>query len=156
MREAEENERSHVQQAPAPDYEPSERDRVIRRPASPPDNFLHATFPVKTYTAFEIFIPAGLISASLSGSFESFTYVAHQRRPAEVEVLLMDNGQFSDFVHRNAGSATYSIEPCSGQSLKWLLTSEYHRVKRYYFVFHNPDTNRQLLSVKADFTVSFN
>ena len=129
MTEAEENEDSQIQQhTSAPDYTASELDRVTRRPAAAPDNFLHTTFPVKTYTAFEILLPPGLVSASLSGSFESFSYTA-QRQPADIEVLLMDNLQFSDFVHRNAGSASYSLEPCSRQSLKWLLNSDYHKTK---------------------------
>src|SRR5690348_12734039 len=55
MREAEENEGSQIQQyTSAPDYTGSKLDRVMRRPAAAPDNFLHTTFPVKTYTAFEI------------------------------------------------------------------------------------------------------
>ncbi len=158
MREAGENGAGEEtqQEAPAPAYKASELDHIIRRPASAPDHFLHTTFPVKTYTAFEILIPPGLVSASLSGTYESFTYIAHERIAADIEVLLLDDIQFNDLVHRNAGSAVYAIEPCSGQSLKWILNSNYHKVKKYYFIFRNPDTKGQLPSVKADFTVKFN
>ena len=131
---------------------------MLRRPTAAPNNFVHTTFPVETYSAFKILIPPGTISASLTGGFESFTYAAgRQREAANIQVLLMDDGEFSDFLHHDAGSAIYSIDPCSAQSIKWLLSSDYHKVKKYYFVFHNPDTKAaRLLSVKADFTVRFN
>ena len=157
MRDAEENGAVTVpQEAPSSAYEANNLDRVIRTPPSAPDNFLHTIFPVKHYTAFEILIPRGLVSASLSGSFESFTYTAKHRQPADVAILLLDDIQFNDFVHRDAGSAVYSIEPCSRQSLNWLLNSEYHKTKKYYFVFWNPDKKTHSPLVKADFTVRFN
>ena len=159
MREAEENSKTAEtqQETHAPAYQASERDRIMRRPTSAPNNFLHTTFPLSTYAAFEIKLPPGMTSASLSGSFESFTYAAgHQRQPADIEVLLLDDTEFNDFVHRAAGSATYFIEPCSRRSLKWLLNSDYHNVRKYYFVFQNPDSRRQSPSVQADFTLRFN
>jgi hypothetical protein len=158
MREAEENGAGEEvqQESPAPAYKGSELDHIIRRPVSAPDNFLHTTFPVRTYTAFELVVPSGLVSASLSGTYQSFTYSAHQRIASDIEVLLLDDIQFDDFVHRKPGSALYWMEPCSGQSLKWPLNSSYHNVKKYYFVFLNPDSKRNFPSVRADFTVSFN
>lgn len=158
MREAEENGAGGElqQDAPVSAYKASELDRIIRRPASAPDNFLHTTFPVKTYIAFEILIPPGLVSPSLSGTYESYTYVARQRVATDIEVLLLDDIQFRDFTHRTVGSALYSIEPCSGQSLKWLLNSNYHNVKKYYFIFQNPGGIGQSPLVKADFTLRFN
>jgi len=159
MRKAEENSNAGdaQQETHTPAYQASELDRVIRRPTSAPNNFLHMTFPLSTYAAFEIKLPPGMTSASLSGSFESFTYAAgHQRQPADIEVLLLDDTEFNDFVHQAAGSATYSIEPCSRRSLKWLLNSDYHNVRKYYFVFQNSDTRRQSPSVQADFTLRFN
>jgi hypothetical protein len=158
MRDAENGEDGYVQpQSPAPPYTASALDRVLRTPTAAPDNFVHTTFQVKTYTAFEILVPPGTIAASLSGRFESFTYTAaRQHQPANVEVLLLDETEYNDFAHHQRGSAVYLLDPCSGQSLKWLLNSDYHKVKKYYFVFHNPDPIAQSPSVKADFTVKYN
>jgi hypothetical protein len=159
MREAEENSKTGdaQQETPPPAYQASELDRVIRRPTSVPNNFLHTTFPLSTYAAFEIKLPPGMISASLSGSFEAFTYKAGQgRQPADIEVLLLDDAGFTDFVHQAGGSPVYSLEPCSRRSLKWLLNSDYHNIKKYYFVFQNQDTRRTSPSVEADFTLRFN
>ncbi len=158
MRDAEQRSiGEHEHQQPHTTYKASELDHIIPRPSSAPNNFLHATFPLTTYAAFEIHLPPGTVSASLTGNFEAFTYAAgHQREPADVEVLLLDEPGFHDFMHQHAGSPVYSIDPCSRQSLAWLLNSDYHKVKKYYFVFHNPDTTRQSPSVQADFTLRFN
>jgi len=158
MRDAEKSgDGDRQSESPAPPYTASELDRVLRRPTAAPENFVHTTFQVKTYTAFEILVPPGTIAASLSGKFESFTYAAaRQRHPADVELLLLDETGYDDFTHHQAGSVIYSLDPCSGQSLKWHLNSDYHTVKKYYFVFHNPDSRAQSPSVKADFTVKYN
>lgn len=140
----------------APHYQASGRDRVIRRPTPAPQNFVHTTFAVKKYMAFEILIPPGTVSAYLTGNFESFTKPAGERQPADVELLLLDEPGFNDFIHGSGGSPIYNVEPSPAHSLKWLLNSDYQRVKKYYFVFNNPARRLEVPSVKANFTVQFN
>jgi hypothetical protein len=139
---------------PAPTYHASDQDRLIHVPVSAPNNFLHSTFSVKDCTAYEIEVPPGMLAASLSGSFESFTVSAnHERQSAEIELLLLDATGFRDFVHGKTPSAKYSTEPSAAHAVQWLLDTDYKQSNKYFLVFSNPGHRPKL--VKANFTLHF-
>ena len=141
--------------APAAPSSRHEIDRLVLNDTPEPDRLIHATFPVKTYTAFKIQLPPGTIAATLGGRFESFTFGAgHRRHPEKVQLLLLDEQQVQDFARGDTASATDVIEATTSQTVKWSLRPDYHQLKQYYLVFSNPDGGKTKL-VKADFTVEY-
>ncbi len=140
-----------------PVYEPSERDHVVHVPSSAARNLLHRTFSVTTYASFEIQVPAGTVTALVTGGYESFTRtLGHDRRRAPIDVLLLDEGEFRDYVKGTPGSVTYAAATSSAQTVSWALNTDYKQMRKYYLVFANPHGRSSATLVNADFTVRFN
>lgn len=136
-------------------YQPHKQDRILPIVSPAPNCILHKTFGVKEYATFEIYIPPGIVGASLSGSYESFTGLGEKRQPAAVQVSLLDEKAVHDFLQRKPEAATYATDPSAQQSIKWALNTNYKQAKKYYLVFSGPGAGSRTRWVKADFTVRF-
>jgi hypothetical protein len=136
-------------------YQPHKQDRILPFASPAPKSILHKTFLVREYATFEIYIPAGIVEACLSGSYESFTRLGEKREPAEVQVSLLDEKEVHDFLKGKPGAATYATNPSSEHSIKWALNTNYKQPKKYYLVFSNPGAGFRTRWVKADFTTRF-
>jgi hypothetical protein len=76
-------------------------------------------------------------------------------QPADMNLLLLDEQGFNDFLHGETGSPTDAAGPSNSQQVEWGLTSTFDQPSKYYLVFVNPADGQQTRFVQADFTVSF-
>lgn len=104
-------------------YQPHKQDRILPIASPAPNCILRNTFGVSEYATFEIYIPPGIVGASLSGSYESFRRLGEKRQPAEVQVSLLDENEVHDFLQGKPEAATYATNPSSQQSIKWALNA---------------------------------
>jgi hypothetical protein len=124
-----------------------------------PINFLHKTFTVKTHEAFEFNVPAHIIRPALRGTFESFAKNAAgdllSNQNADVDLLILNDQEFDDFLHNRQGHATYTVDPSHSQTVTYAVHSTVVDAQKYHLVFSNSPGGARIKLVKADFTVSF-
>src|SRR5262249_32057370 len=86
---------------------------MVRSEIPPEQQIVHKTFSVQKYESFEVQIPPHCLRPRLHGDFRAFRYGEQGNRAsdeaASVDVLLMDEQQFNDFVH-GPGDATTRAE----------------------------------------------
>jgi hypothetical protein len=144
--------------APTPrQVTPSALDRVHPAPNGAPTRLLHGRFSVRSYQAFAFEVPAHATHPRLHGTFKSYTKNpgASLGSAATVDVLLLKQEEFSAFVHRGLGAATFSIPDSDGADIDWLLNPTFVNPQKYYLVFHNAAGRSRGELVDADFLVSF-
>src|SRR6267143_2230629 len=125
-----------------------------------PIRFLHKTFPVKKYVQLEFEVPTHSVIPRLHGTFRSFV-----RRPgygdlsddsADVDFLLMESEQVSDFSHGHGdGTALYTVDPTHDHEVEFLLPPTQDEPKKYYVVFRNSPGGAAVKYVDADFSLTF-
>lgn len=125
-------------------------DHIVAMPDAPPQHFLHRRFSVRGYQGFSFVVPPHASHPCLQG-----TYKSSAQGNADVEVLLLNQQEFSDFVHGQAGTATYSNDPSTGGQVNWILNSPLSQPQKYYLIFRNSPGGPRLKLVDADFTISF-
>lgn len=123
-----------------------------------PQVLVHKTFPVRHYAKFEFVVPAHIHNPRLRGSFQSLVKSgggSSTGQAADIDLLLLDEQAFNDFVHGESGSPTEAAGPSDSQQVEWGLASTFDEPSKYYLVFVNPADGQQTRFVQADFTVSF-
>jgi hypothetical protein len=134
-------------------------DRVVTTAAPAPRRFLHKTFTLRKYQAFELEVPARCIHSQVRGSFISYAQGDQGHRvsneAANIDLLLLDEQQLHDFAHGPGGSVTRSAESSYEQTIDWALNSTLDQPRKYYLVFNNSSGKPPAKFVQADFTLSF-
>jgi hypothetical protein len=138
---------------------PVEGDRLVHLSNNPPKNFLHQTFQVQRYKAFEIVVPAHAARPRVHGTFQAFvendTGSMVSNESANLDVMLLSEEEFAEFHKGRQGTATYTLDPSYDQMLDCALASTLEQPRTYYLVFRNPPGGPKAKFVKADFTASF-
>lgn len=141
---------------PGQAYEANSQDRVMAVPPSGTTNILRSTFPVSTYSTFEIQVPPRIVRASLTGNVDCFSVTTgHLRHRSDIVVSLMNEAEFQDLVQKNPTSATYTTDPAPTQAIQWVLYSDFKQTKKYYLIFTNPAGRSDKRMVNATFSVHF-
>lgn len=120
-----------------------------------PNHFLHRRVTVKTSQIFAFEIPAHAFCPELRGKFR---LVATERSPGGgpgVEVLLLNEEEFANFINHRPWIPTLSLDPANSGVIRWSLNSPAVNPKKYYLMLRNTDEARGPSSVDADFTASF-
>lgn len=134
-------------------------DRVVTVAAPAPKRLVHKTFGLQKYQAFEFEVPPNCLSPRLRGSFKSSTQGTEGHRvsndAANIDLLLLDEQQFNDFVHGPGGNLIRSAESSYEQTIDWALNSTLQQPRKYYLVFNNSSGQPRTRFVEADFTLSF-
>ncbi len=123
--------------------------------AMAPNHFLHRRFRVQTFEFFEFDVPPHASRPELEGTFQS---VATEQNPdggPSVEVLLMNDEEFSRLVNHRPVTAMSSLKPSSGGEIHWKVGAPAGNPQKYYLVFRNPPEAQGPSLVDADFTASF-
>jgi len=124
-----------------------------------PKHFLHKTFSVNNHTQFTFMVPPRQGNARLRGTFRSFTKRSNpdstSDRTAAVDLMLLDEQEFSEFLHGRSQSVTYELDSANNQLVDWRVPTTYGEPQTYYLVFSNPAGGTKTKFVEADFTVSF-
>jgi hypothetical protein len=136
-----------------------EVDRLVHLTANPPKNFLHQTFEVLGYKAFEVEVPSHSARPRLHGTFQSFvkndTGSMVSNESANLDLVLLNEEEFAEFRKGKQGTATYTLDPAYDQMVDCALASTLDQPRTYYLVFRNPPGGPKSKFVKADFTASF-
>ena len=142
-----------------PQEGPVEVDRLVHLTANPPKNFLHQTFEVQGYKAFEIEVPSHSARPRLHGTFQSFvkndTGSMVSNESANLDLVLLNEEEFAEFRKGKQGTATYTLDPTYDQMVDCALASTMDQPRTYYLVFRNSPGGPKVKFVKADFTASF-
>jgi hypothetical protein len=133
-------------------------DHVTAAPADAPKHFLRQQFAIQTYEGFEFIIPAHAVHPRLQGSFKSFLSrggANAEGKTAIVDLLLLNEQEFSDFQRGDTGTATFSNEATDGGEVDLALGAPMFHSQRYYLIFRNSSGRPRTKLVTADFSVSF-
>jgi len=86
-------------------------------------------FSLQKYESFELQIPPHCLRPRLHGNFKSFRYGEKGNRAsdeaASVDLLLLDEQQFNDFVNGPGEATTHSAQNTYEQQIDWALPSSF-------------------------------
>lgn len=108
-------------------------------------------------TQFLFVAPAHQESTRLRGTFRSFTKrndPDSSNGTADIDLLLLNEQEYNDFLHGPPQSVTYELDSAHNQVVDWRLPTTYGEPQTYHLVFSNSDGTKTKF-VEADFTVSF-
>ena len=110
---------------------------------------LHKTFGVRSAVQLAFAVPAHAATPRLLGTYEC------PSRATALELLVLNEHQYEDFLHGRSGDATFSSEEAAAGEVTVSLPPTMNEVARYHLVFcnHSRDGGRKL--IKADFSMEF-
>ena len=143
-------------EAPAPQGA-SAADHVDATRLPAPNHFLHKQFTLTDRSDFAFSVPPHIVNPILRGNFHAFakdSLDSTNRKPANIDLALMNEREFKDFVHRRSGDATYEVDSSSSQAVNYAIPPTHDRLESYHLVFQGSGRSSATV-VDADFTVSF-
>jgi hypothetical protein len=130
-------------------------DHVSALETGGPNHFLHRRLSVKTCQVFKFEVPLHAVRPELQGTFQTLATRRNPEGGPPVEVSLMNDEEFADFVNHRPGSTTFSSDSATGGQIHWDLNSPVVSSQKYYLVFQNSSVAQGPTIVDADFTASF-
>jgi len=137
--------------------EPQSGDHVALDDPADAKRLVHSVFPVENYRQFPFVIPPHQMRPKLHGDFQSFTNKNDPNSSSEasnVDVLLLDDRQFDDFVHGRTGETTYQLESSHTQTIDYAVPATSDDARQYHLVFQASPGGSKIF-VKADFRLTF-
>jgi len=122
-----------------------------------PENLLHKVFAVNNHAEFSFLVSPHQANTRLRGTFRSFTKrndPDSSDSTADVEVMLLNEQEFEQFLHGPPQSVTYELDSAHNQIVDWRIPTTYGEPQTYHLVFSNSGGPKTKF-VQADFTVSF-
>lgn len=133
-------------------------DRLVHVEAKP-EHFLHRVFSLRDHTQFSFVIPPHQANTRLRGTFRSFTKRSDpdstSDRTADVDLLLLNQQEFDEFLHGQPQSVTYELDSSHNQLVDWRVPMTYGEPQTYHLIFGNSEGGAGIKFVEGDFTVSF-
>jgi hypothetical protein len=123
-----------------------------------PQHFLHNVFSLNHRAQFALLVPAHQGNARVRGTFRSFTKrndPDSSDRSADVDLLLLNDEEFNQFLHGQPESVTYELNSAHNQMVDWWIPATRQDAKTYHLVFVNSTDDIKTKFVKADFTLTF-
>lgn len=142
----------------APTREPLAIDHMVSVDPGKPKHLLHNMFSVNRHAQFGFSIPAHQGNARLHGNFRSFTKrddPDSSDRSADIDLLLLNNEEFKQFLHGQPQSVTYELNSAHNQIVDWWIPATRDNAKTYHLVFMNSSDAINPKFVQADFTLTF-
>jgi hypothetical protein len=133
-------------------------DRLVHVEAKP-EHFLHRVFSLSDHTQFSFVVPPHQANTRLRGTFRSFTKRGDpdstSDRTADVDLLLLNEQEFNEFLQGEPQSVTYELDSSHNQLVDWRVPMTYKEPQTYHLIFGNSEGGTRIKFVEADFTVSF-
>jgi hypothetical protein len=135
---------------------PGPSEHVTDSPVGTGNPILHKTFQVAKAANLPFEIPPHAAIPKLHGTYHSFFSHAgaSDSDDANVEFLLMNQQQYSDFINQRPNDAVFSADGAHDQEVNVTLPPTLNQPVKYYLVFRN-GSNAGKISVQADFRVDF-
>jgi len=143
---------------PAATQEPLPIDHPVSVDPGKPKHFLHNVFSVNHRAQFAILVPAHQANARVRGTFRSFTKrndPDSSDRSANVDLLLLNDEEFNQFLHGQPQSVTYELNSAHNQMVDWWIPATRADAKTYHLVFMNSADDIKPKFVQADFVLTF-
>jgi hypothetical protein len=141
---------------------PGAFDRVGESPVGTSNAILHQTFRVAGIVNLPFEVPAHAANPQLRGTYRSFLKAGGKQAETEassaaanVEFLLLNEQQYSDFLNGRGGEAIFSVEDAHNQEVNTGLPPTRDHPAKYYLVFRNNSHAAAKTVVQADFRIDF-
>ena len=118
---------------------------------------LNRTFRVRKAVQLSFEVPAHALTPRLNGRYRSFLKAGAEpgEDEAEIELLVLDEGQYREFLANRTGEAVFTAEQSSDQQVNAYLPPTLDRAQSYHLVFLNNSKGPERKFVEADFHVEF-
>lgn len=119
---------------------------------------LHQAFRVRSAVQMAFIVPAHAATPRLRGSYESFFKHAGAQgsdTDAQIELLVLNEQQFADFLNKRAGEAAFSAEDAHAQEVNTSLPPTVNQPEKYHLIFRNNARGPEWKFVRADFHMEF-
>ena len=147
-----------VETVPPEVHDVTTLDRVAKSPARTDSPTLHKTLEVTGRAASLPFeIPAHASSPKLRGTYQAFVRQAGSppsQEAAEVELLVLNEQQYSDLLSGRFVDALFSAGNAHAQEVDFTLPPTLDRPAKYYLAFRNGSPSTEKI-VHADFRIDF-
>jgi hypothetical protein len=115
---------------------------------------LRKSFTVRSAVQIAFQVPAHAASPRLRGTFQS-SAIPGAGSDAPVEVLVLSEDEYSEFVNRRAGDAIFIAEDAPAADINARLPPTINQPARYHLIFRNNSRAEGKKFVKADFRMEF-
>lgn len=156
--EAEPQAKSQVETLEAAPAQPVASDHVGGSVVGSSVRILNRTFRVRSAVQMAFVVPAHAATPRLRGSYESFFKQAGTQgssTDAQIELLVLNEQQFADFLNKRSGEATFSAEDAHAQEVNTSLPPTVNQSGRYHLIFRNNSRGPERKFVQADFHMEF-
>lgn len=147
-----------VETAPPVLHEVTALDRVGNSPALTGGPILHKTLGLTRAANLPFEIPARAASPKLRGTYQAFVRKSGTQpseQAAEVELLLLNEQQYADFLSGHLVDALLSAGSAHEQEVDFSLPPTFDQSAKYYLVFRSGSPAAQEKIVQADFRIDF-
>lgn len=149
----------HHAPEPAPlSRKPSPSDHIAPSPVGTSAAIVHKSFSVISAAKFPFEVPPHAASPQLKGSYRSFVQQSGGQSSdegADMDLLLMNDQQYADFLHGGTPDVIYSVDSSHDQDVSFGLPSTMNQPAQYYLVFRTSAHRPGKTEVQADFRVDF-
>ena len=115
---------------------------------------LRKSFTVRSAVQIAFQVPAHAASPRLRGTFQSSS-TPGTGADAPVEVLVLSDDQYSQFVNKRAGDAIFIAEDAPAADINARLPPTINQPAHYHLIFRNNSRQDGKKFVKADFRMEF-
>jgi hypothetical protein len=122
-------------------------------PVGTSSEILHKTFRVTGTMNLPFEVPARAANPQLKGSYRSSA--AQGTGDADVEFMVLNAKQYSDFLEGHGGEAVFSADEAPAQEVNVSLPPTNDQLAKYYLVFRDNAKTPGKKVVKADFRIDF-
>jgi hypothetical protein len=119
---------------------------------------VHKTFAVSSAAKFLFEVPPHAANPQFHGTYHSFAKtsgVQSADEAGDVDLLLMNDQQYADYLHGNVADVVYSVDSSHDQDVSLGLPATRDQPAQYYLVFRNSASNAGKKVVQADFQLDF-
>jgi hypothetical protein len=151
-------EKANPLRKPDPPRKPHPSDHIAPSPVGTGSEIVRKTFAVTSTAKFLFEVPPHAASPQLHGTYRSFAKdsgVQSSDESADVDLLLMNDQQYADFLSGNPADTVYSVDASHDQDVNFGLPATLNQPAHYYLVFRNSSARAGKKVVQADFRVDF-
>ncbi len=141
---------------PARPWKAHPSDHVAPSPVGTSTTIVNKTFAVTSTAKFVFEVPPHAASPQLHGTYHSSAKNSTAQSGDEngdVDLLLINEQQYADFLNGNPADVVYSVDSSHDQDVSLGLPATLNQPVRYYLVFRNSHAGKKV--VQADFQVDF-
>jgi hypothetical protein len=144
-----------AKEEPRQQWKAHPNDHIAPSPVGTSAAIVHKTFAITSSAKFLFEVPPHAVSPQLHGTYHSFARNPGTDQDGDVDLLLMNDQQYADFLHGNPADVVYSVDSSHDQDVSLGLPGTRDQPVQYYLVFRNSSNTPGKKVVQADFRIDF-